>query len=170
MSLKIIFNLFIVSLGLCFLAACAPPGKITGDLGFNENRRVVILGENIEPSIALYYQKKYDALVWFTPFEGDVAHFAQTMIEAPIGPSKPMEGLIAQLQSINQTVGRWEIYIPKIAEKYFSTTLKHMQQGALSKARGTVLLIDSPKAKELETQVKRVTQGSFFVVSLGGAS
>ena len=155
---------FIIIFMLLILPACAGPTvPVKGELGFSNKHTVVIVGENVEPSIAEYYQKKYDALVWFTPYKGDVANFTNNVVESGIGPSVPMRALIVQLKSINQTVGRWQICVPKIAENYFISTLKHMENGALSKARGSVVLIDSNYAPVIEKEVKRVSDGNFFV-------
>ena len=38
-----------------------------------------------------------------------------------------------------------------------------MQSHSLSKARGTVVLIDSKYNKDIEAELKRVTDNSFFV-------
>lgn len=145
------------------LSACAGPLPTKGTLGYSEERKVVIVGENVDKAIAAYYQKKYDALVWFTSYQGEVGNFANNVVESGLGPSKPMRALINQLLSINQTIGRWEIYIPKIAEKYFLITLKHMERGSLAKARGAIILLDAAYAPEVQREVHRVTQGSFFV-------
>ncbi len=157
-------NFFTCILLFLFFPACTRSTvPVKGVLGYSDKHTIVIVGENVAPLIAEYYQKKYDALVWFTAYKGDVAHFTNNMVESGIGPSIPMRALIVQLKSINQTVGRWQIYIPKIAETYFIHTLKHIENGGLSKARGSVVLIDSGYAPQIEREVKRVTEGSFFV-------
>ena len=74
-----------------------------------------------------------------------------------------MRSLINELESVNYTMGRWEIIVPRIGEGYFLATLKNMETGALSKARGNVVLIDSSGNKDMEAQVSRVTNNSFFV-------
>ena len=74
-----------------------------------------------------------------------------------------MKSLINELKSINYTVGRWEIIVPKIAEGYFLGTLKNMNKSVIAKARGTVVLIDSSGNKDMEQQVERVSDGNFFV-------
>ncbi len=154
---------FVCACMLTALTACATPIAQKGSLGYSDKRNIVVVGENVEESIAEYYQKKYDALVWFTPYQGSVANFTNNIVESGIGPSKPMRSLIVQLKSMNQTMGRWQVYIPKIAESYFIRTLKHMENGSLSKARGSVILIDSNHAPEVEKEVNRVSDGSFFV-------
>lgn len=154
---------FIGLLSVILFSACAGPLPTKGDLGFTEKRNIVIVGENVEPTIAEYFQKKYDGLVWYTPYQGNVANSINNVVESGLGPSKPMRALIVQLKSINQTVGRWNIYIPKIAEKYFLRTLKHMETGSLAKARGSIILIDSSYAPEIEKEMNRVSAGGFFL-------
>lgn len=144
------------------VGGCASAPIVSGTLGYSQDRRVVIVGENVAQDIAVYYQRRYDAMVWFTPPEGMLKHSTQAILKG-IGPSTAMRSLINELQSINQTMGRWEIIIPGIAEKYFLVTLKEMQDGALSHARGNFVLIDSQGNKDVETQVARVTNNSFFV-------
>jgi len=156
-------NFFIGIFITLFIAGCGGALPVKNDLKYSDKRTVIILGENVEPAIAEYFQKKYDGLVWFTPYEGNVANFTSNMVESGIGASKPMRSLIAQLKGINQTIGRWEIYIPRMAEKYFIRTLKHMENGALSKARGAVILIDSVHAPEIKREMARVSKGGFFV-------
>ena len=155
-------NYFFIGV-LLSCAACVPTAPMQGQLGYSDYRRVVIVGENVRPEIALYYEKKYTALVWFTPYEGTVANAANNLMESGIGPSRAMRALMNELQSINYTVGRWEIIVPKIAEKYFLNTLKNMGAGAFSKARGAVVLIDSKGFTEVEREVLRVADGNFFV-------
>src|SRR5262249_42231204 len=122
----------------CLLPACAPPMP-PGQLGFSDSKRVVIAGENVRQEIAAYYQKEYDALVWFTPYRGSVANAADNLWESGLGPSRAMWGLINELNSINGSIGRWQIIVPKIAEKYFLKALKNMKTNALAKARGMVI-------------------------------
>ena len=156
---------FIIGLLLCVLlgGGCAPAVKSQGQLGYSDARRVVIVGENVDSAIAVYYQRKYDALVWFTPFEGKIANAANNLLEAGLGPSRAMQALMTELKSINYTVGRWEIIVPKIAEKYFLHALKNMETSSLAKARGEVVLIDSSGFPQMEQEVHRVTDGNFFV-------
>jgi len=146
---------------LLLLAGCTPPG-VSGNLGYSPERRVVIVGEKVSPDIALYYQRRYDAMVWFTPSHGLVKDSAQVVLKG-FGPSKAMRSLINELLSINYTVGEWEIIVPKIAENYFFATLKDMDDGALSHARGDIVLIDSKGNKDMEEQVARVSTNGFFV-------
>ena len=151
-------------LGIIILGAgCAPAPFNGGHLGFSDSRRVVIVGENVQASLAEYYQREYDCPVWFTPFEGKVANATNNLLESGLGPSRAIRALIKELYSINYTVGRWEIIVPKIAEKYFLKALKNMQTSSLGKARGMVVLIDSSGFPEMEQEVKRVTDGFFFV-------
>jgi hypothetical protein len=147
-----------------FLSGCvtAPPST-TGSLGFEDSRRVVIVGENVNPHIAGYYQKKYDALVWFTPYQGKFVNKATNFLQNGFGSSVALKSLINELKSINHTVGKWEIIVPGIAENYFLVALKKMEDHSLSKARGIVVLIDSKNNKEMEDQLWRVTDGNFFV-------
>lgn len=121
------------------------------------------MGENINPYIASYYQKKYDALVWFTPYQGHFVNKATNFLQNGFGSSVAMRSLIAELKSINYTIGKWEIIVPGLAEGYFLATLKRMEDHSLSKARGVIVLIDSKSNKEMEEQVQRVTDGNFFV-------
>lgn len=146
---------------LSFLG-CATTSRPTGMLGLSDNRRVVIVGEHVDPNIALFYQKKYDAMVWFTPSEGLIVNSASKIVHS-FSQSYAMKTLIAELKSINYTVGRWEFIVPKTAEGYFEGVLSHMPKKSLSHARGTVILIDSKGNKAMEEQVMRVTDGNFFV-------
>ncbi len=148
---------------LFFCAACASTLPGEGRLGSVDDRRVVIVGENIREEIALYYEKKYDALVWFTPFKGHMANTADNLLASGVGSSVARRALIKELKSINNTIGRWEIIIPKIAEKYFLNALKNMKTASLSKARGAVVLIDSNSYPEIERELRRVSDGSLFV-------
>jgi len=145
------------------LSSCATPPETAGSLGYENSRRVVIVGENIDPSIAAYYQKKYDALVWFTPYEGRFAKNTNNFLQSGLGPSVGMRSLIRELKSINYTVGQWEIIVPGVAENYFLTALKNMESHCLSKARGLVILIDTTSNGGIEAQLKRVTDDNFFV-------
>lgn len=138
------------------------PPSTQGSLGYGDARRVVVVGERVAEGIALYYQRKYDAVVWFTPSEGVLADSTSKILKG-IGPSYAMRALARELKSINYTVGRWEILIPKIAEGYFLTTLKHMPTNSLSKARGMVVLIDSSGNADMEQEVQRVSDGNIFV-------
>ncbi len=144
------------------VSGCITPPGASGNLGFRQERRVVIVGEKVSEDIAVYYQRRYDAMVWYTPSRGFVKDSAQVMFKG-FGPSKAMRSLINELESINQTVGRWEIIVPKIGERYFLATLKDMKTGSLAQARGNIVLIDSKGNKDIEAQVSRVTNGSFFV-------
>ncbi len=144
-------------------AGCAQPPLTTGSLGYEDARTVTIIGENVEPALAVYYQKKYGGAVWFTPYEGKLSKVTHNFLQSGIGPSVAMRGLARELKSINYTVGRWQIVVPKIAENYFLSTLKTMKAGELSKARGMVILIDSSSNPNLEKEVERTTGGSFFI-------
>ncbi len=148
-------------------SACAMSIPTRGHLGYGDGRRAVIVGENVEGSIALYYQRKYDAYVWFTPYEGKVANAANNLFQSGLGPSTAIHGLIVELQSINDTVGRWEIIVPKDGERYLLTALKNMKSGSLSKARGTVVMLDSRGSSAMEHELERVTGGTFFVMYEG---
>ena len=162
-SLYRIIKFFGVNTLVLALYGCATSLPIQGDLGYGSKRQIVILGENVPEKVAVFYQKEYDALVWFTPERGEFATFKENLLESGLGSSKPMRALIAQLKSINLTLGRWEIYIPGFAEKYFLRTLKHMKTGDLAKARGMVTLIDTASSLDIERELERVSQGSFFV-------
>ncbi len=153
-----------VILSLLFvLVGCAAPPETTGSLGYENSRRVVIVGENVDPNLAVYYEKKYDALVWFTPYKGRLVKNTDNFFQSGLGPSVAMRSLIRELESINYSLGEWQIIIPKIAEDYFLAALKNMKDHSLSKARGLVVLIDSTSNKDIEAQLKRVTDDNFFV-------
>ena len=123
---------------------------------------MVIVGEKVSQDIAVYYQRRYDAMVWYTPTEGLMKDSAEVILKG-IGPSQAMRSLINELKSINYSVGRWEIIVPGIAEGYFLATLKNMNASSLAQARGDIVLIDSKGNKDIEAQVTRVTNDSFFV-------
>jgi hypothetical protein len=144
-----------------WLGGCTPPG-MGGSLGYSPERRVVIVGENVPQDIALYYQRKYDAMVWYTPPKGMVKDSEQVIFKG-FGPSVAMRSLINELESINYTVGNWEIIVPGITEGYFLETLKNMSSGSLSHARGDFVLIDSKGNKDIEAQALRLGGGNFFV-------
>ena len=148
---------------ILLVAGCAKPPETTGSLGYEDIRRVIIIGENVDPNIAGYYQKKYDALVWFTPYEGQFVNKANNFLQSGLGPSVAMRSLIKELKSINYSVGQWEILVPGMAENYFLTTLKNMEDHCLSKSRGMVILLDSKNNKDIEAQLKRLTDGNFFM-------
>jgi hypothetical protein len=152
---------FLILSTLIIMTGCTPPG-VNGTLGYSQDRRVVIVGEKISQEIALYYQRRYDAMVWFTPSEGKVKDSEEIVLKG-FGPSQAMRSLINELESINYTVGRWEIIIPGVAEGYFFETLKDMPASSLSHARGDIVLIDSKGNKDIEAQVSRVTDNNFFV-------
>jgi hypothetical protein len=156
-------RLLLLSLMVCgvFSGCITGPGAI-GNLGTSNDRRVVIVGEKVSEEIALYYQRRYDAMVWFTPTRGMMDDSSEVVLKG-FGPSHAMRTLINELKSINYTVRRWEIIVPKIGEGYFLATLKNMDTASLAHARGNIVLIDSKGNKDMESQVARVTQGSFFV-------
>ncbi len=161
--LKVRLLLVLVASSLAGLGGCAtaiPEGK----LGVSDIRRIIIVGENVQPAIAQYYAKKYEAQVWFTPREsGAVAHAADNLFQSGFGASADQRRLIGDLKSINYTVGRWEIIVPQVAEKYFLTALKRMPKASMSKARGMVVLTESSGHPDMEKEVLRVTGGTFFV-------
>ncbi len=144
------------------LGGCGTPAGVSGNLGYSQERRVVIVGEKVSQDIALYYQRRYDAMVWFTPTQGMVEDSTKVILKG-LGPSQAMKSLINELKSIDYSLGRWEIIVPKIGEGYFLATLKDMETGALAQARGDIVLIDSKGNKDMEAQVARVTNNSFFV-------
>jgi hypothetical protein len=144
------------------LSGCITGPGVSGNLGYSQDRRVVIVGEKVSQDIAVYYQRRYDAMVWFTPTQGFMKDSAQVVLKG-LGPSEAMRSLINELKSINYSLGRWEIIVPKIAEGYFLATLKDMGAGTLAHARGDIVLIDSKGNKDMEAQVARVSDGSFFV-------
>lgn len=143
-------------------SGCITGPGVRGDLGYSQDRRVVIVGEKVSEDIAIYYQRRYDAMVWFTPSQGVIKDSAQVILKG-LGPSPAMRSLINELKSIDYSVGRWEIIVPKIGEGYFLATLKDMETGSLAHARGDIVLIDSKGDKDMEAQVARVTDNSFFV-------
>ncbi|MDE2231526.1 MAG: hypothetical protein KGJ95_05625 [Candidatus Omnitrophica bacterium] len=148
-------------LSLPALSGCISPPGVSGTLGYSRERRVVIVGERVPTDIALYYQRRYNAMVWFTPPQGRLKDWAHRTLQ--LGPSQAMRSLINELESTDYTMGRWEIIVPGMAEKYVLATLKHMKTGSLSHAWGDFVLIDSKGNKAIEAQVQRVTGGSFFV-------
>jgi len=160
MNITWVFYSLIIS-ALMF-SGCISDPVVSGNLGYSQDRRVVIVGERVSQDIAVYYQRRYDAMVWFTPTQGLMKDSAQVVLKG-IRPSPAMRSLINELESVNYTMGRWEIIVPRIGEGYFLATLKNMETGALSKARGNVVLIDSSGNKDMEAQVSRVTNNSFFV-------
>lgn len=148
---------------LIFAAGCASAIH-KGQLGLSDFRRIVIVGENIRPEIARFYAKEYQANIWFTPYkEGAAVHAAYSLLRSGLGATKDQRLLIGELLSLNHTVGRWEIIVPKVAEKYVLDTLKHMSKSSLSKARGMFVLTESTNHPDLEREVLRVTEGNFFV-------
>ena len=144
------------------LSGCVTSPGASGNLGYSQDRRVVIVGEKVAQDIAVYYQRRYDAMVWFTPTQGTLKDSAEVILKG-LGPSQAMRSLINELKSINYSLGRWEIIVPGIAEGYFFATLKDMETGSLSNARGNIVLIDSKGNKDIEAQVARVTNSNFFV-------
>jgi hypothetical protein len=158
--LKATFYLSILS--LLTLGGCITGPGANGNLGYSQDRRVVIVGEKVSPEIAVYYQRRYDAKVWYTPTQGMMKDSEQVILKG-FGPSVAMRTLINELKSINYSLGRWEIIVPRIGEGYFLATLKDMETGSLGKARGNIVLIDSKSNKDIEDQVGRVTDNNFFV-------
>ena len=154
-------NVILLSILLGCSACASIPTQ--AHLGFSDERRLVVVGENVREELALYYQKKYSALVWFTPHQGKMSTTATNFMESGLGLSRAMRVFIHELTSINETIGRWEIIIPKIAENYFLKALKNMPSRSLTKARGMIILIDSKGSPDIEAHVKRVTDGNFFV-------
>jgi hypothetical protein len=144
------------------LGGCITGPGANGNLGYSQDRRVVIVGEKVSPEIAVYYQRRYDAKVWYTPTQGMMKDSEQVILKG-FGPSVAMRTLINELKSINYSLGRWEIIVPRIGEGYFLATLKDMETGSLAQARGNVVLIDSKSNKDMEAQVGRVTNNNFFV-------
>jgi hypothetical protein len=160
--MKIIWVSYLSFLSSLMLSGCITPPGATGNLGYGQDRRVVIVGEKVSRDIAVYYQRRYDAMVWFTPTQGMMKDSAQVILKG-LGPSQAMRSLINELKSINYSLGRWEIIVPGIGEGYFLATLKDMGTGSLSHARGNIVLIDSKSDKDMEAQVARVTGSNFFV-------
>jgi len=160
--MKIKYFSFILLLIPFVLSGCITGPGASGNLGYSQDRRVVIVGEKVSPEIAQYYQRRYDAMVWFTPTQGLLKDSTQVILKG-LGPSEAMRSLINELESINFTLGRWEIIVPKIGEGYFLATLKDMPTGSLEHARGDIVLIDSKVNKDMEAQVTRVTNDNFFV-------
>ena len=157
------YQIVLVAVVFLFLG-CGRVPTTQGALGYSDGRRVIIVGEHVDRAIAYYYQKKYEAPVWFTPSEGKLADTANKIIDkVNLAPSGAMQGLINELKSINYTVGRWEFIVPAVGEAYFVATLSHMGTGALAKARGVVVLPESTGSPTLERQLRRVTGGNFYV-------
>jgi hypothetical protein len=153
---------YLVLLNSLMLSGCITGPGVRGDLGYGLDRRVVIVGEKVSQDIAVYYQRRYDAKVWFTPTQGLMKDSSQVILKG-LGPSVAMRSLINELKSINYSNGRWEIIVPGIAEGYFLATLKDMETGSLAQARGNIVLTDSKGNKDIEAQVARVTGSNFFV-------
>jgi len=160
--MKIIRVFYFIALSSFVFAGCITGPGVSGNLGYSQDRRVVIVGEKVSEDIAIYYQRRYDAMVWFTPSQGLMKDSEQVILKG-FGPSVAMRSLINELKSINYTMGRWEIIVPGIAEGYFFETLKDMDDGALAHARGNIVLTDSKGNKDVEAQVARVTNSNFFV-------
>ena len=160
--MKIIQASYLFILSSLMFSGCVTGPGVSGNLGYSHDRRVVIVGEKISQDIAVYYQRRYDAMVWFTPTQGLMKDSEQVILKG-LGPSPAMRSLINELESINYTLGRWEIIVPGLAEGYFLATLKDMGPGSLAHARGNIVLIDSKGNKDVEAQVARVTNDSFFV-------
>jgi hypothetical protein len=149
---------------ICLLiSGCITGPGASGNFGYSQDRRVVIVGEKVSKDIAMYYKRRYHAKVWYTPTRGMMKDSAQVILKG-FGPSQAMRSLINELKSINYSHGRWEIIVPKIGEGYFLSTLKDMETGSLARARGNIVLIDSKNNKDMEAQVARVTNNNFFVV------
>ena len=147
----------------CFLlSGCVTGPGVSGSLGFSQDRRVVIVGEKVSEDIAVYYQRRYDAKIWYTPSQGGIKDSTEVIFKG-FGPSVAMRSLINELLSINYTMGRWEIIVPGVGQRYFLATLKDMDAGSLSHARGSIVLTDSKSDPQIEAQVARVTSNSFFV-------
>jgi hypothetical protein len=153
----------VIYLTCLLLCGCMTGPGASGNFGYSQDRRVVIVGEKVSKDIAMYYQRRYQAQVWYTPTQGMMKDSAQVILKG-FGPSRAMRSLINELKSINYSVGRWEIIVPKIGEGYFLGTLKDMPKGSLAHARGKIVLIDTRGNKDLEVQVGRVTNNNFFVV------
>jgi hypothetical protein len=152
----------LLCLGLAAIGGCITPPGVSGNLGYGQERRVVIVGEKVAKEIAAYYQHRYDAKVWFTPpDQGQMKVSFKEIFR--LGPSVAMRSLINELKSIDYTLGRWEIIVPGTGEDYFLATLKNMETGSLAHARGNIVLADSKSNKDMEAQVARVTGNSFFV-------
>ncbi len=154
---------YLILIFIVLVCGCAKPPQTTGSLGYEDSRRIIIVGENADPNVAGYYQKKYEALVWFTPFEGRFVNKANNFFQSGLGPSVAMRSLMNELKSINYSVGQWEIFVPGMAESYVLNTFKNMEDHSLSKARGVVILLDSKSNRDIEDQVKRLADGNFFV-------
>ena len=50
---------------------------------------MVIVGEKVSQEIAVYYQRRYDAKVWFTPTQGMMKDSEQVILKG-FGPSSAM--------------------------------------------------------------------------------
>lgn len=155
----------LITLLVMGLVGCVtPPPSTTGTLGFEDARRIVILGENVDSRYAVYYQRKYNAMVWFTPFQGKMLKNTSNFFQNGFGSSADMKALIRELKSINYTIGTWEIIVPEMAQKYFLAALKNMQDKELSKARGVVILVADGHHAQIERELARVTANTFEVV------
>lgn len=168
--MKILRNPYLKCICVCvlslltFCGCVTHPPSTTGTLGFENSRRVVIIGENVDGAYAVYYQRKYDALVWFTPFQGKIVKNTSNFFQNGFGPSVAMKALIRELKSINYTVGKWEIIVPPMGQRYFLAALKYMKDGELAKARGVVVLSGVTGFPDIERELLRVTRNTFFVV------
>ena len=79
-----------------FTGCITGPGA-SGNLGYSQDRRVVIVGEKVSQDIAVYYQRRYDAMVWFTPTQGLMKDSAQVILKG-LGPFEAMRSLINELR------------------------------------------------------------------------
>lgn len=130
----------------------APGYQKISEMGY---RNVVILAEGIDTKTAFNYATSYRAAVWYktSPLTPDIPE-----------PSLARKDLIGELVSINAIGGEWKFIIPKIAEGYFLTTLKYMDEGSLSDVEGMLYLPDSSKNKLMEDEVKRVSRENLVVI------
>jgi hypothetical protein len=161
-GIKIIY----LAAGCCFaLLGCATTASIkSGDLGKSPNRNVVILGEHISPEVAQQYANEYTARVLFSPGRNLLSDAVSDSLRSVIGPSRAMRDLIIELKSLNNTSGEWLLIIPRYSERYFLVLLRNMEDNALSSAKGIVHLESDEKNLPLDTEVKRVSGGSFIVL------
>lgn len=144
------------------LVGCATVSNVAR-IGSTDARKLVVLGEHISGEAAKEYATKYDSLVFYSPSRGAIADAISSSLRGTLGPSSAMKHLIAELKSMNNTTGNWELVIPGIAGRYFLVTLKNMEDGDLSEANGTIYLIDCSDNEAIEAEIQRVSNGAFTV-------
>ncbi|MBL7130495.1 MAG: membrane lipoprotein lipid attachment site-containing protein [Candidatus Omnitrophica bacterium] len=152
---------------LCFLfislllSGCATTSKYPGTIGKTDIRKLVILGEHISQETAQQYANTFNARVFYSPSRGAIADSISNSLRGTIGPSSAMRHLIAELESMNNTSGHWELIVPKIGKRYFLVTLRNMEDKAVVNSAGEVYLPESPPNNQIDNEVKRVFGNSW---------